>query len=79
MSEPLYKAIFHYSVGDLMSRDGRSVGLLKRIEQWLDEHGRRHHYVMAYLNDDPDDQDAGELVVVLNDRDTALMLKLSMV
>lgn len=74
---PLYKAVFHYSVGDLLSRDGRSVGLFQRIQAWLHEQGRGHHYVMSYLNDTLD-LDAAQLVVVLNDRDTAVLLKLAL-
>lgn len=75
--QPLYKAVFHYLVRDVLSQNGRSVGLLKRIEHWLDEQGRGHHHVMSYINDTLD-HDAAQLAVVLNDRDTAMLLKLSL-
>jgi hypothetical protein len=50
------------------------VGRYKRAIAWLESSGRNEHFVNAYLNDLGD---RGELVFVLSQRDTALLLKLA--
>lgn len=51
------------------------TGRYKRAMAWLEGNGRINHFVMAYLNDLGE---RGELVFVLSQRDTALMLKLAL-
>lgn len=51
------------------------VGRYKRAMAWLESSGRRGHFVNAYLNDLGD---RGELVFVLSDRNSALLLKLAL-
>lgn len=62
MSEQLYKV--RLRLIDKASWD--------RPYDWLYEHGLQHHYVNAYFNRPSD------VIVVLNDRNTALMLKLAL-
>lgn len=92
MSEQLYKAIIGYKaarIGDMgfggpfdarMARLLNSEASLKRmgdVLEWLAVNERNDHYVNIYDNTD-DDVGRGQLVVVLSDRDTALMLKLAL-
>jgi hypothetical protein len=46
-----------------------------RIGEWLRENSRTHHFVNAYLTGHPL---RPTVVVVLNDRTTAIMLKLAL-
>jgi len=62
MSEPLYKV--RLRLIDKESCD--------RPYDWLCENERQHHFVNAYFNRPSD------VIVVLNDRDTALILKLAL-
>ena len=72
MIERLFKAVIHY---DASLRD--FMVTMVGIFQWLDENGRRAHFINYYDNTD-DEAGLGEIVVVLNDRDTAIMLKLAL-
>jgi len=75
LNPELHKARWPYSHADLFGedRDGM-VGRYKRAIAWLESSGRNEHFVNAYLNDLGD---RGELVFVLSQRDTALLLKLA--
>lgn len=61
---PTYKAVFHLSDGVK-----KTVVIFKAMA-WIHENDAEHTYVNFYANDD-------ELVFVLNDRDTAIKLKLA--
>ena len=76
MNQGLHKARWPYSFADLFGedRDGM-VGRCKAAMAWLESNGRMGHFVNAYLNDMGN---RGELVFVLSDRNTALMLKLAL-
>ena len=62
MSEPLFKV--RLKLEDKSSWD--------RPYEWLCERNLEHHYVNVYYNRPAD------VIVVLNDRDTAIMLKLAL-
>lgn len=76
-SEPLFKAVIRYRHPDLFSGNIEAVDIHTRLVEWLADNGRANHYVNAYLNCTPCG-DSGELVVVLTDRNTAIMLKLAL-
>lgn len=77
MSEQPYKAIFHHSWTSAQERAQHWTRVAGQVGSWLIENGRRSHYVMRYVNVD-DLAGTSEMVVVLNDRNTALMLKLAL-
>ncbi|MBT0671287.1 hypothetical protein HT136_23225 [Novosphingobium profundi] len=63
---------------DYLTEKNREVILEKliSIEEWLRLNGRQSDLVMTYDNSDHT-KGQGELSVVLNERDTALLLKLA--
>ena len=67
MSEHLYKARFDF--------DPNAFPWRSRITQWLRDNNRVEHFVNAYFNGHPL---RPTIVVVLNDRTTALLLKLAL-
>ena len=76
----LHKAVFRYRYeDDPSSSNGPDVDaailLAGRVENWLRDNGRKVHFLNAYMN--VSENGRGELVVVLNDPDTALLLKLA--
>lgn len=78
MKEQLFKAVWHFSVSEYLAGDPRGINRIgTRASAWLAENERKHHYVNSYVNDAPH-SDMLEWVVVLNDRDTAIMLKLAL-
>lgn len=75
MANRLYKARWPYRDADLLSDDpGNMCGLRQRAIQWLNDNNREAHLISVYLNSR---SDHGELVMVLNNPNTALMLKLA--
>lgn len=78
MREQLYKAVFRFSVTEYLRGDPRGIARIgTRASQWFHDNGRADHYVNSYLNDCPQG-DIMEWVVVMNDRTTAIMLKLAL-
>lgn len=76
MRQSLYKARWPYTFADLFGKDRDGmVGRYKAAMAWLESSGRMEHFVNAYLNDMGN---RGELVFVLSQRDTALLLKLAL-
>lgn len=71
MKEPLYKAEFKVKPFYL-PQFTKEVFKLK-IARWLLENERIDHFVNIYSTDRPD-----HWIVVLNDRTTAIMLKLAL-
>lgn len=65
IQQPTYKAIFRQVDG--MAR----TMLVMRVFEYLDEQQLNDKYVNLYANEH-------EVVVVVNDRDTAMMLKLAL-
>lgn len=53
-----------------------AVALYKRAMAWLTDNEKLDHYCYRYIND-PERDNSGHIVVVLNNRDTAVMLKLA--
>ncbi|WP_156167028.1 hypothetical protein [Sphingomonas sp. Ag1] len=68
MNEQLFKAEF-------TARQDRRGGWRRHIIEWLEENNRIQHLVSIYLNGNVL---APDVVVVLNDRNTALLLKLAL-
>lgn len=78
MREQLYKAVFRFSVAEYLTGDPKGVARIgTRASEWFEESGRAHYYVNSYLNDNAPG-DVLEWVVVLNNRTTAIMLKLAL-
>lgn len=67
MTQQLYKAVF--------KRRPAKRGWRNHFTDWLEANGRLDHLVNIYSNDGPIRY---EMVVVLSDRNTALMLKLAL-
>lgn len=67
MREPPYKAYLNF---DPNSRSWRS-----QLAEWLEENNRTDHFLNAYLCGNPL---RPKIIVVLNDRTTAIMLKLAL-
>lgn len=83
MSEQLYKAVLRGTVirnGIMpeiarLANQARATLLIRRACNWILDHNKEADFVQSYNNAD---EDACEVVMVLRDRDTALMLKLAM-
>lgn len=84
MTEQLYKAEFRIEpiptlqgstpqAREFMSWYLAQQNLKGRVGEWLADHDRSDHLVNIYTDDVP-----GHMTVVLNDRTTALMLKLAL-
>ena len=73
MTQQLYKAVLRIGNGneDEKARLVQRVFLYGQLQNWLTEQDKRSHYVNSYYNDEA-------LIVVLSDRNTALMLKLAL-
>lgn len=71
MKEPIYKAEFKIKPFYLGQFTKDIFGM--RVVSWLMENDRQKHLVNIYTTDDP-----GHMIVVLNDRTTAIMLKLAL-
>lgn len=70
MTKPdLYKAIWQIKAID--GGNLNQVHMIRKVMNYLHDNGLIQHFVKIYDNDN-------ELVVVLTDRDTALLLKLAM-
>ncbi len=77
MKEQLFKAMWRINSQTLLRETvGRDATLGTRIRQWLRDHDCSDHLINLYANDTskPDEVD---VVAVLTDRNTALMLKLA--
>ncbi|MEC3910079.1 hypothetical protein U5A82_06195 [Sphingobium sp. CR2-8] len=71
---------FAQQIGKSQARYLNSDAALQKLAEiydWLEQSDRKTHYVNVYDNTD-DDTGHGELIVVLNDRNTALMMKLAL-
>jgi hypothetical protein len=77
MTQQLYKARFHYKWSTPLARKQYWTDKWQEIADWLKRTKQWSNYVNHYLNVD-DAARTSELVIVLNDRDTALQLKLAM-
>ncbi len=79
MTPQLHKAAFHFQVereNDPQLECYHAFKLIGEVRAWCKERGLERHLVNAYLN--PMVGRTANVVVVLNDRDTAIMLKLAL-
>ncbi len=83
MSEQLYKAVFRPpvtrnellpDVARLINRS-RATLVIRQACNWILDHDKEAQFVQSYNNSDAN---SCEAVIVLRDRDTALMLKLAL-
>lgn len=78
MSVPVCKITgFPFEHPHLEANRYNAASLIKRAKDWLSAQARACYYLMAYDNTDHA-EGVGEIIIVLNDRDTALLLKLSL-
>ncbi len=93
MSEQLYKLVLTQKMDerakevamnlqrggllDNLMKEGWTTGKLDAAKQWLREQGREHHLINAYMSYD---FDVPQWIVTINlsDRDTAILLRLSL-
>lgn len=68
MTQQLYKAVWQVAAID--NGNPNQLRVLRQAFEFLNDNGLIDHYVNCYDNDD-------NFVIVLSDRDTALMLKLA--
>lgn len=71
MGEPLFKAAFAAHRGNSRGERLSQLFFMGEIEQWLRDRQLSDHLVNIYRNEN-------DVTVVLNDRDTAIMLKLAL-
>ena len=83
MSEQVYKAVFRPPVtrNELLpdvarlANQSRATLMIRRACNWILDHNEEAQFVQSYNNADAN---TCEAVIVLRDRDTALMLKLAL-
>jgi hypothetical protein len=76
LNNTLFKARWTFRQSDVL-KTTRHDGFEQSVAEWLRENDRQDAYVNSYMNTDTN-ADVTEYVVVLTDRDTALMLKLAL-
>ncbi len=79
MTQQLYKAEFHYQVerqNDPSLECYHAMKLVGDVRAWCKERQLEDHLVNAYMN--PTVGNMGCVVVVLDDRDAAVMMKLAL-
>lgn len=75
-ADPLHKAVFHHRWTSAKDRAQHWTLVWKAAQTWLIQNKAWKHYLNHYVNVD-DREGKSELVVVLRDRNTALLLKLA--
>lgn len=76
MTEMLFKARWTLRQSEVLD-SGKHDSFEQSIAEWLRENDRQGSYVNSYINTNTV-TDTMEFVVVLRDRDTALMMKLAL-
>jgi hypothetical protein len=79
MTQQLYKAEFHIQVereNDPPLECYHAFKLIGDVRAWCKERGLERHLINAYMN--PMVGNMASVVVVLDDRDTAVMVKLAL-